>query len=705
MQCFRVALRLGLIAFATSVITGSGILLAASQTCQLNSAGGKIQHVIYIQFDNVHLRRDNPNVPSDLEQMPHLLNFITQNGALDANHHTVLISHTANGILTSLTGVYSDRHGIPVANSYVVFRPNGTTAFPSSFFYWTDLVSDVVGASSGDNTFGMLSADGKNAPAPWVPFTRAGCDVGAYSTANIVIERTPFDVNKIYGNPSPEASDANQFSDFAGIAVHCAQGSPICGNPNTKAVDDLLPQEPGGYSGFKAIFGAKYLNQAVQLRNLDGSPINGFAGFSPPASETLGAIATMQEAGIPITMSYIADAHDDRADGRAFGPGEAGYVTQLQSYDAAFATFFARLKSDGIDQTNTLFIFTADEGDHFAGGAPVPANCDGINTPCTYPQIGELDVNLNGLVSNQKGNSTNFSIHFDLAPTVSIIGNPSYTGTVARKLEQDLSGLTVVNPYTNQNEHVAAAMADPVEMGLLHMITADPARTPTFTMFGEPDYFFLSSGSIVPTPGPGFAWNHGGIQPEIARTFLGLVGPGVLHGGTRTDDDGGIAFSDHNDDGGIAFSDHTDIRPTMMALLGLQDDYAHDGRVLFEVIKPSALPHSLTTHNETLLELARVYKMINAPFGDVARNSLLVSTAALASNTTGDATYTALEAKIAKWRTERDSLANQMKSMLEGAAFGGQAIHEGQALQLIWQGQVLRFEVSACAANIPACAQ
>jgi hypothetical protein len=85
MKRCRLALRLGLITVATSAITGSGILFADSQSsCQLNSAGGKIEHVIYIQFDNVHLRRDNPNVPSDLEQMPHLLNFITQNGALDA---------------------------------------------------------------------------------------------------------------------------------------------------------------------------------------------------------------------------------------------------------------------------------------------------------------------------------------------------------------------------------------------------------------------------------------------------------------------------------------------------------------------------------------------------------------------------------------------------------------------------------------------
>jgi hypothetical protein len=713
MQRFRAVLRLALIALAANIIAGSGFLLAVSQnTCKLNSAGDKIKHVIYIQFDNVHLERDNPNVPSDLEQMPHLLNFIQQNGALDANHHTVLISHTANGILTSLTGVYSDRHGIPVANSYVVFRPNGTTAFPSSFFYWTDLVSDVV-PSSLDNTFGMLTADGKNAPAPWVPFTRAGCDVGAYSTANIVIERTPFDVDKVFGNPSTEHSDPNQFSNYAGIAVHCAKGSPICGNVNTKAVGDLLPQEPNGYSGFKAIFGAKYLNQVVQLKDLDGNPITGFNGFTPLATETLGAIATMQEAGIPITISYIGDAHDNHVTDMAYGPGEAGYVAQLKSYDAAFEKFFARLKNDDIDQTNTLFIITADEGDHFAGGAPVPANCDGIHTPCTYPQIGELDVNLNSLVSTVKGNSTNFSIHFDMAPTVSIVGNPAFNGPVARKLEQDLSALTVVNPYIKQNQHVAAALADPVEMGLLHMITADPARTPTFTMFGQPDYFFQSGGSIVPTPDAGFAWNHGGIQPEIARTFLGIVGPGVAHSGGGGDNGknkhgdsvGQKSDDSQSDSAEIQFSDHTDIRPTIMALLGLEDDYAHDGRVLFEILDPDALPQSLTAHQDTLLELARVYKMINAPFGDLGQDSLTVSTAALASNTSSDVVYTKLEAKIASWHAQRDALAGQMKAMLEGAAFSGQTINEGQAMQLISQGEALLDQVSECGEHIPSCAQ
>ena len=690
MQRFRRGTRFALICFLATGLGLCGSSPASAQNlCMLNSAQGRIQHVIYIQFDNTHLRRDNPRVPSDLEQIPHLLNFIRQHGALDSNHHTPLISHTANDILTSLTGVYPDRHGIAVANSYPVFRPNGSGTTVSSFFYWTDLVSDE-NASTADNTFGMLAATGQNAPAPWVPFTRAGCDVGAYSTANIVVERTPFDVVKIFGAGSTEANDPNQFPDFAGMAVHCAQGSQICGNPNTKAVADLLPQEPGGYNGYKALFGALYINKVTQLKDLDGNPITGFNSFSPSASETLGAIATMQEAGIPVTISYIADAHDDHVNDVAFGPGEAGYEAQLQAYDGAFAKFFARLKADGIDEHNTLFVFTADEGDHFAGGPPTPANCDGVNVPCNYANIGELDVNLPGLLALETGNTTPFSIHFDMAPSVNITGNPARSSTTARQLERDFAKLTELNPITNKTDTLTAGMADPVELGLLHMVTADPARTPSFVWFADADYFFLTFGPTNAVEDNGFAWNHGGIQPEIVTTWLGMVGPGVRHG-----DDG--------DSSAIQFSDHTDIRPTIMALVGLQDDYVHEGRVLFEALKPSAIPQSLTAHSATLLQLAQVYKQINAPVGPLGLNSIAVSTAALASNSEGDHTYNRLEGRIADWQARRDAIAGQMNNLLEGAAFGGQPISEGQAKKLIRQGQQLLGEVASCAASLPEC--
>ena len=80
--------------------------------------------MIQIQFDNTHFLRDRGNVPSDLEQMPHLLNFIRGNGTLLTNDHTVLISHTATGILSTLTGVYPDRMGQPVSNSFRYFTPD-----------------------------------------------------------------------------------------------------------------------------------------------------------------------------------------------------------------------------------------------------------------------------------------------------------------------------------------------------------------------------------------------------------------------------------------------------------------------------------------------------------------------------------------------------------------------------------------------------
>ena len=98
--------------------------------------------MIYIQFDNTHLTRDHASVPSDLEQMPHLLNFIEGNGVMMTSHHTPLISHTATDILTSLTGVYGNRMGVPVANSFRYFSPNGASHTGVSFAYWTDPLFD-----------------------------------------------------------------------------------------------------------------------------------------------------------------------------------------------------------------------------------------------------------------------------------------------------------------------------------------------------------------------------------------------------------------------------------------------------------------------------------------------------------------------------------------------------------------------------------
>src|SRR5438132_6487271 len=171
--------------------------------------------------------------------MPHLLNFIRGNGTLMTNDHTVLISHTATGILTSLTGVYPDRMGQPISNSYRYFTTSGASRTGVSFAYWTAPLFDPAGppfppAAQTDFTPTMISENGKVAPAPWVPFTRAGCDFGAVATANTILENTGIDVGTVFGSGSPEALQAaadspgtpntQTFADFVGIGIHCAQG-------------------------------------------------------------------------------------------------------------------------------------------------------------------------------------------------------------------------------------------------------------------------------------------------------------------------------------------------------------------------------------------------------------------------------------------------------------------------------------------------
>ena len=137
---------------------------------------------------------------------------------------------------------------------------------------------------------------------------------------------------------------------------------------------------------------------------------------------------------------------------------------------------------------------------------------------------------------------------------------------------------------------------------------------------------------------------------------------------------------------GQVWSDHTDIRPTILALAGLRDDYAHDGRVLIEALDPGALPLSMRLHLGTLVRMAKVYKQINAPVGQLGLSTLTRSTTALSGD---DSTYTAIENQLSTLTDQRNAVAGQMIAMLEAAAFNGQAIDQKQAQSLIAQGQAL----------------
>ena len=716
------------IAAAVAAASFSGI--QAQAACNLK---GPIQHVVYMQFDNTHFLRDNANVPSDLEQMPTLLNFLSGKGMLLQNDHTQLISHTADGIITSITGVYPDRSGAgAISNTFNYY--NSQTGSPahtnSSFVYWTNLLagdntSTGTPNPGADTSYVLVNENGQNAPAPWPAYTKAGCDFGAVGIADMDLENTNTDLANVFGPTSAEYAEGTSSSattrnqavaDFEGIALHCAPGSTVCAAATqtslSKVSQDVLPQEPGGYANFNALFGHKYVVPALQqamgqtptgnLNDLNGNPIgyltvgsnngqptssvqSGFPGFDGMfPSVTLSYAATMLEAGVPVVYGYFADAHDHHyatADGvnaqgsaYAYGPGEQGYVNQLAQYDLAFKQFFTRLKNDGIDETNTLFVILVEEGDKFAGAKGQPAGCDGVTTPCTYPAIattsgraskGEVSVNMDTLLTTQRNNTTSFSVHTDQAPAIYLTGNPAQTDPSTRQFARDFLALTAQDAYLNNRSiPLLTAIADQQALSMLHMVTGDPLRTPTMVGFDYDD-FYAGKGAVTPSlPGcsgqavctsPSFAWNHGGNTAVVRQTWSGMVGPGVNVTGVDTN----------------TWADHTDTRATMLALVGLNDLYAHDGRVIVENLNAATLPATISSNLQAYQSLAVAYKQLTAPFGAASTAGLRVATAAIGSGAAGnDGTYANYVSMMQSYLSARNPLIAQIKAQLNNAAAG-----------------------------------
>jgi hypothetical protein len=760
----------------------------SASSCHL---GHGVKHVVELTFDNVHYFRDNPNVPSDLEMMPNLLNFFENNGTFLSNNHTPLIAHTADDILTTYTGLYGDRQGVGIANDYQAYNtdgPNGsfnTTDSASGFTYWTGKINDTATTPSPDRdvnpnmvyspvppaTARPAVAPNTVTPAPWVPFTRAGCNVGDVATANQELENVQPDIANTFGPSSPEEAQLqaelptdsfadNTTADYVGIAVHCAQGNAFCttakavrGNQTTvspTAQPDLLPQEPGGYNGFEALFGHRYVapqlsdNGQANLLNSNGfritdsngnlvdlngntmtgpftsPPRPGFPGFSNiNAAQSLAYMADMLETGVPVVNGYISDIHGNEkissltAPGEpcfhapaALGSGSACYIAQAPYYNAAFGTFFQRLAADGITAANTEFILSSDEGDHEAGAnvgraiQPTPANCDGATvsgdtvTPdvlCTYPagSFGELGGNITGLLATQKHDTTPFSLESDTAPEFYVTGNPAAASPTVRNLERDVAGLTAFNPYTNTTQPITNFIADPTEEAILHFVNADPARTPTFALFGKPDYFWQDLGTTCPPPtgapscvaqNTGFAWDHGAYAAEINTNYVGFAGPGVKNIGLdgQAPNTGPNSAGPNSGQGVVADSgttgtwvDETDIRPTLMYLTGLKDDYIQDGRVISEIL---ANPNSALSA-PGVESLGACYKQLNSSVGLFGDSTLRASTAAVESNTPGDGTFKSTNAKLSALEKQRDMLAITIKDDLNSAAFGNQAIN------------------------------
>jgi hypothetical protein len=756
---------------ALCVIGGTTTVLAsASTTAASTSAGASdhgnqcrlgngIKHVIQIGFDNVHYFRDNPNVPSDLQLMPNLLNFFKDNGTFLSNSHTPLIAHTAVDLLTTATGLYGDRQGVGISNSYQSYSADGTTDPATAFTYWTDPIYDTANTPNAGHdvnptmvyspvppsTASSPVSPTTVAPAPWVPYAKAGCNVGEIATANQELENAAFDIPKVFGTGSPEAQQLaadssnapfydNEVRDYVGLGVHCGKDSALCANaqavkfgqttPSHTATADLLPNEPGGYNGYQALFGSKYIapelgggtpsltqhgvpvtDAAGNLTDLFGNEITdpfatpgaGFPGYDINAPQSLAYAADMLEHGVQVVNLYMADIHGNQflpnspqvptmgtdcgSQPDALGSGSQCYIDQAKYYNQAFGVFFQRLAADGITRQNTLFVLSSDEGDHQAGAnvgravAPTPAGCDGVTVPCTYTSsnFGEITVATKSLLTSQTG-------------------HPAPDAPVVRKFEHDVASLTnPLNPYSGTaNEKITNYLANPVEEGILHFVNADPARTATLAMFAKPDYYLQAAPLGFPCKGQqicqtnGFAWDHGDYAAEINTNYVGFVGPGVQQLGvdgpsasegpsSAGPNSGQTVVADYHFRG--PWVDETDIRPTMMYLTGLTDDYEHDGRVISQILTD---PNSALSQ-PGVTKLGECYKQLNSSVGNFGAATLVASTKALESTSAGDATFLSVEGQLRALAVARDHLAGLIKGELEAAAFEGTPIFAAPA--------------------------
>jgi len=127
-----------------------------------------------------------------------------------------------------------------------------------------------------------------------------------------------------------------------------------------------------------------------------------------------------------------------------------------------------------------------------------------------------------------------------------------------------------------------------------------------------------------------------------------------------------------------------------MGLVGLKDDYAHDGRVLFEVLNDNAVLRGKQGDKDVIMRLAQAYKDINAPVGRLGRKTFAISTAALNGD---DATYTRLEGELSRLTDARNAIAQKMIAMLEGVAFENKTIDKLSAERLIIEADILLASV------------
>jgi hypothetical protein len=182
-----------------------------------------------------------------------------------------------------------------------------------------------------------------------------------------------------------------------------------------------------------------------------------------------------------------------------------------------------------------------------------------------------------------------------------------------------------------------------------------------------------------------FAYDHGDYAAEINTNYLGLAGPGVARLGLDGSGASQGPSSAGPDSGQVTvpgsgtkgpWLDETDIRPTVLYLAGLKDDYEHDGRVVTQVL----------THPDSALSapgvtaLGACYKQLNSSVGEFGTSTLQAATKAIESRSQNDEVYKATDAALTGLEYARDKVALQIKAELDAAAFRDTPVANTQGL-------------------------
>ena len=232
------------------------------------------------------------------------------------------------------------------------------------------------------------------------------------------------------------------------------------------------------------------------------------------------------------------------------------------------------------------------------------------------------------------------------------------------------------------------------------MQTNDPLRTPTYSIFPMPDYYFGTSGANVAFNN-GFAYDHGYYSPNIDITWAGIAGPGVaVRGVDGPGPAGGNESQDPNSTHTVpqasrqgTWVEEADLRPTLLHLVGLHDDYQTDGQVITQAL---GRPHW------ALEQVSAAWCGVPAAQLECGQRSprrhLIADSKALASGSAGhDSTYTAEQATLGIWPTTATRWRARMKATLARAAMGIAPRH-GKVRSEITKGKALLRQAARLAA-------